>query len=125
MEQHIKILSVLFIIFGILGLLLAVVTLVSGAGIAATILSNENSQEGRAAATFMGGCFTVIAVLMGLMAIPSILAGWGLSKRKSWARILTLVLGFLSLPSIPVGTALGVYAIVIMFNDETKRLLTQ
>jgi hypothetical protein len=125
MEQHIKIISVLFIIFGILGVIVAGGILLSGAGIAASILSSDNTDDARAAAGLVGGCITVVGVIFGVLSIPSIIAGWGLSQRKSWARILTLILGFLALPNIPIGTALGVYAIVIMFNDETKRLLSQ
>jgi hypothetical protein len=124
MEQHIRILSVLFIIFGALGLVAAIAFFVLGAGTAATILAQDNSNEAQVGAAWAGGCITFVAALFGIMAIPSFIAGWGLSKRKAWARILTIILAILSLPHIPIGTALGVYALVIMFNDETKALLT-
>ena len=39
----------------------------------------------------------------------------------SW---LTIVLAILSLPQIPIGTAIGIYALVVMFNEETKTILT-
>lgn len=124
MEQHVKVLSVLFIIFGILGLLAAAAFFALGAGTAATILSTDDSPEGRVGAAWAGGCITFIAALLGLLSIPSIIAGWGLSKRKAWSRVLTIVLAVLSLPHIPIGTAIGVYALVIMFNEETKGILT-
>jgi hypothetical protein len=124
MEQHIKVLSVLFVILGILGIVVAVAFLALGAGTAATILSQDNSNEARVGAAWAGGCITFIAALFGIMAIPSIIAGWGLSQRKSWARILTIILAILSLPQFPIGTAIGVYALVILFNDESKRILT-
>jgi len=124
MEQHIKVLSVLFIILGILGIVVAVAFFLLGAGTAATIISQDQSSEGQVGAAWAGGCITAIAALIGLMAIPSILAGWGLSQRKSWARILTIILAVLSLPQFPIGTAIGVYALVILFNDESKRILT-
>jgi hypothetical protein len=124
MEQHIKVLSVLFIILGILGIVVAVAFLLLGAGTAATILSQDNSNEARVGAAWAGGCITIIAALFGLMSIPSIIAGWGLSQHKSWARILTIILAILSLPQFPVGTAIGIYALVILFNDEAKRILT-
>ena len=123
MQQHIKIVSVLFIILGILGIVVAVSFLMLGAGTAATILSQDNSNEARVGAAWAGGCITFIAVLFGLMSIPSIIAGWGLSQNKAWARILVIILSILSLPQFPVGTAIGVYALVIMFNEETKRIL--
>ena len=125
MEQHIKVVSVLFIILGILGIVVAVAFLMLGAGTAATILAQDNSNEARVGAAWAGGCITFIAALFGLMSIPSIIAGWGLSQRKSWARILTIILAILSLPQFPVGTAIGVYALVIMFNEETKRILIE
>jgi hypothetical protein len=124
MEQHIKLLSVLFVILGILGIVVAVGFMLLGAGAAATILSQDNSNEARVGAAWAGGVIAFVAVLFGIMAIPSIIAGWGLSQRKSWARILTIILAILSLPQFPVGTAIGVYALVILFNDESKRILT-
>jgi hypothetical protein len=124
MEQHIKVLSVLFVILGILGIVVAVAFMLLGAGAAATILSQDNSNEARVGAAWAGGVIAFVAVLFGIMAIPSIIAGWGLSQRKSWARILTIILAILSLPQFPVGTAIGVYALVILFNDESKRILT-
>lgn len=123
MEQHIKILSVLFILFGVLGLVVAIGLFIFGAGAAASIVAADNSSDARTAGALVGGCVTVVAVLFGLMSIPSIIAGWGLSQRKSWARVLTIVLSVMALPQMPVGTALGIYAIIIMFNDETKALL--
>ncbi len=123
MDQHIRILSVLFIIFGVLGLIAAVVIFMAGAGTAASILASDNSDEARVGAAWVGGCITFVAVLAGLISIPSIITGWGLSKRKSWSRILAIIIGLVALPQIPIGTALGIYAIIIMFNDETKALL--
>jgi hypothetical protein len=122
MDQHVRILSVLFIIFGILGIIGAVVVFMLGAGAVATILAQDDSPDAQIGAAWAGGCMTFVAALIGLLSIPSIIAGWGLSKRRSWARILAIILGILSLPSFPFGTALGVYALVILFNDEAKLL---
>jgi hypothetical protein len=49
-------------------------------------------------------------------------AGFGLFKHKSWARILAIILAILNLILFPIGTALGIYTLVIMFNEETKAL---
>lgn len=124
MEQHIKVLGYLFIVFGILGLIGALVVFVVGAGAAATIGSQAgNDADAAGAALASGGCMTAIAALVGILSIPNFLAGWGLLNRKPWARILSIILGILALPSFPIGTAIGVYALWVMFNDETKRLL--
>lgn len=123
MQQHIKILSILFYIFGALGLIMALVFLIGGAGLATMIATQGNTEDEAAGAFAAGGCMTGIAVLIGLLSLPTILTGWGLSKQKSWARILTIIIAILNLPSFPIGTALGVYALWVMFNDETKALL--
>jgi uncharacterized membrane protein (DUF2068 family) len=123
MEQHVKTLSVLFILWGIVGLVLAIGLLVLGAGAVLSLITADTSYEARMGATAVGGCITAVAVVFAALSIPNIIAGWGLSQRKSWARILTIVLGAIALTHFPVGTALGLYAIIVMMNDETKRVL--
>jgi hypothetical protein len=124
-EQHIRILSVLFVLFGIVGVIVAVGLLVVGTGAVLAMMSDIGGMEGRVASAWVGGCITVVSALFGLLGLPMIVAGWGLSQHKAWSRILAIILGILALPHMPVGTALGLYAVIVMFNDETKRLLTQ
>ena len=51
-----------------------------------------------------------------------LLAGWGLLRREKWARILALVLAFVSLfTNIPLGTALGVYTLWVLLPSESER----
>jgi len=53
-------------------------------------------------------------------------AGIGLLQHAPWARIWALVMGFLSLISLPFGTALGVYTIWVLLSagaeEEYNRL---
>ena len=67
-------------------------------------------------ASFGALCFFLPGV------IAYILAGFGLLKYKSWARILAIILAILNLILFPIGTALGIYTLVIMFNDEAEAL---
>lgn len=41
-------------------------------------------------------------------------AGIGLLTRQSWARLLTIMLGFVSLIDMPLGTALGIYTLWVL-----------
>ena len=116
MQKHISILGGLFIAFGILGLLAAVIVFVSVGG--GGLLSGD-----RQAAAITTGVGAVVAVFIGVLSIPNIIAGYGLLQRKSWARILALVLGCLSLLSFPFGTALGVYTLWVMTRPEAQALL--
>jgi hypothetical protein len=54
--------------------------------------------------------------------IANILAGWGLLNYKNWARILVIILAVLNLLLFPIGTTIGIYALIIMFIKETEVL---
>jgi|SRR6267154_2367269 len=58
--------------------------------------------------TFAVLTFVVLLFLVGLIPLA---VGYGLKKRKRWARPLGLVLAVISMINIPVGTALGIYTI--------------
>ena len=57
--------------------------------------------------------------LLMILSIPNIIGGIALYKRQVWGRIIALVLCFLSLISIPFGTALGIYGIWVLLNEES------
>jgi hypothetical protein len=45
-------------------------------------------------------------------------AGYGLQERASWGRILALVLGVINLPSVPLGTCLGIWALMVLLDKD-------
>jgi hypothetical protein len=53
----------------------------------------------------------VMLVVIAIIAIFSLIVGIALLTRRPWGRVLALIAGFLSLVSIPFGTALGVYTL--------------
>jgi hypothetical protein len=59
-----------------------------------------------------------IGVLICVRAIAGIIAGWGLMAHQSWARMLALVLGCLSLIHFPLGTALGIYTLWVLVSQD-------
>jgi hypothetical protein len=61
-------------------------------------------------------------IFLLILSLPKIIAGIGLLKKQEWARILTLILSFLSLINIPLGTALAIYSFVILTKEEAIRL---
>jgi len=68
----------------------------------------------------------VIALIGGLilcvLSVPGIVAGAGLLKLRPWARYLALVLSVLLLFNVPVGTAVGIYSIWALTQDEAEAL---
>lgn len=61
----------------------------------------------------------ILAIVFIIISFPGILAGIGLYKRKEWARILTIILSVIELFSFPFGTAIGIFSIWVMIQDET------
>jgi hypothetical protein len=71
---------------------------------------------------FLRPLLSVVAILLLAKAALGFLAGWGLLQREKWARILALVLAFVSLfTNIPFGTALGVYTMWVLLPSESER----
>ena len=56
---------------------------------------------------------------LGLSA-AGFLAGWGLLNREAWGRVLALVLGFVALIHVPLGTALGIYTLWVLLPAESE-----
>ena len=115
MEKHITVLGVLYIALSTLGILVAVFifTAIVGGG----ILSGDSKAM---AITAIVG--PAIAFFLLLVSAPGFVGGVFLLKRRPWARILVLVLGFLNLIEIPIGTALGIYTIWVLLKNETIQL---
>ncbi len=78
---------------------------------------------------FMGPLVVFIGWVLLIRGAVGIAAGVGLLQRASWARILALVMGFISLLSFPFGTALGIYTIWVLLaagaEQEYERLCLQ
>jgi hypothetical protein len=62
---------------------------------------------------------TFVGWLILVKAAAGFVAGWGLLQREEWARILALVVGFIALLSVPVGTALGIYTLWVLLPSQS------
>jgi uncharacterized membrane protein len=63
-----------------------------------------------------------VAAAMFIVSIFGILGGIGVLKRKEWGRIITLIASFVNLLHIPIGTALGVYTLWVLMNDQSVKI---
>jgi hypothetical protein len=55
-----------------------------------------------------------LGLIFSGFAIAGLIAGGGLMAHSPWARMLTIVLGCISLIHFPLGTALGVYTLWVL-----------
>ncbi|MBN1937970.1 MAG: hypothetical protein JW843_00155 [Candidatus Aminicenantes bacterium] len=113
MTDHVKIIGILWIVFGALSLFGAAVLFMLLTGIS---FIPDIDPPAQGILRFIG---FFIGAFLAAIGLPKILGGYGLLKGYEWGRILTLVVSFLSLLSVPFGTALGIYSIVILMNKET------
>lgn len=110
-DVHINVLGWLFIIGNGLLLVLAVISLFFLSGIG--LLSGDETAF--PILTLIG---SVGAAFFTILAVPGLLAGYGLLKRAKWARVLALVLGFFNLFNFPIGTAIGIYTFWVLLQTD-------
>lgn len=118
MKKHIQLLGIFHLVLSGLALFFALMVFAILFGIG--WISQDETALG--VLTSIG---VIIATFMTLVSVPGIIAGIGLLKFQYWARILALIVGCLELLNFPLGTALGVYTLWVLLNDEAIALLAR
>ena len=124
MAQHVKILGILHIVFGSLGILAAIIVLAIFGGIAGLVGAADHSQDSVVAIPILGGLGILIFLFLLVISLPGLIGGIGLLQFKPWGRILIIIVSALDLIHIPIGTALGVYGFWVLLNRETEQLFS-
>ncbi len=117
MKKHIELLGILNIVYSCIGLLVAAVIFLVLSGIG--IIAHDAVALG-----VLGTIGMILCLIITALSVPGIVAGIGLLKMKSWARLIAIIIGCLHLIDIPFGTALGVYTLWVLLNDESRSLLS-
>ncbi|MGE5056800.1 MAG: zinc ribbon domain-containing protein [Acidobacteriota bacterium] len=118
-QGHVRLLALFWLAFSAFNTVGAIVLYI----VANTIFAHMHdfgAPEGPG--TFLRPLLSVIAILLLAKAALGFIAGWGLLQHESWARILVLILGFISLfTNIPFGTALGIYTMWVLLSSDSER----
>ena len=115
MNNYYKIIGVLHIVFGILGLVVAFFLYQAITGTAPV--------SGRLGLYFRPWGFgAILASLFSLVSLPSIVSGLAALAQKAWAKPALLVLSFVNLFNIPLGMILGIYTIWTLTHSEADEL---
>ncbi len=61
-----------------------------------------------------------LAVMYAAMIVPSFVAGYGLLKKKKWARTWSIISAVVAAMNFPFGTAVCVYTFWFLFGDQGK-----
>jgi hypothetical protein len=116
MKKHVTIVGSIHIGFAVLGLMAAVVVL--------TALSFARAfvQDDNVAQTVLRFLSISLPILIGSLSTLGLVAGIGLLVYRPWARYLIIVISILDCVNIPFGTALGIYSIWVLIQDDTVKL---
>ena len=117
-NKHLTILSVLLLVFDSI-LFLVGIGFLKGFPFIGSLINDET------ATTVLSYVGTGVGILLLVISIPGIIAGIGLMFRKSWSRITALVVCVIKLFNLPFGTALGIYGIWVLMQDESIEILNQ
>jgi hypothetical protein len=124
-REHVRLVGILWMAYSALYVIAGVVVLV----LAQTILGGTFHFRGGPSpevTVWLHPLFTFFGWLILALAATGFFTGWGLLQREAWARPVALVVAFLALLRIPLGTALGIYTLWVLLpsrsDDEYKAL---
>ena len=117
-QQHLQMLGIFWCVYGAYRALTGIIAALILMGISTPgFFGGFGSPRGlpfMPFAPWMGGLATLVVVLTSIGAVLDLATGVSLLMRKSWGRILAIVIAILSLIKIPFGTALGIYTLWVL-----------
>lgn len=116
MKKHVTIVGAIQIGFAILGLIGAV-AIFFALNFAKTQVGDDNVAN-----SVLSLLAVSIPLLVGFLSTLGLVGGIGLFTYKPWARYLVIVVSALGCLNIPIGTLKGVYALWVLFQDDTIKL---
>ena len=112
----VKVIGIIYAVFAVMSLF-GVLTMAAMSGL--LMQGDLHSPDG---ATVLAGPFMMfIAVIVLLTAILNGATAYGLLARKSWGRILAIIVSIVSLLSIPFGTVLGGFALYFLLRGSAEQ----
>ena len=116
-EEHNKTLATLHFVYGgIHGLTLA------GLLLMIVVVWSAGPETIRISTMWIAIGAAIYLVLLLAVGLLPVIVGYGLAKRKRWAKSLGMFVAFISLINIPIGTALGIYLLRFLRSEGGIKL---
>ncbi len=116
-QRNLQILAILWMVVGALSLFIGFGMFTFGHMFANMGLHFDGAPN---VIPFVRGIATFVGGFVLLKALLAIVTGIGLLQRQSWARPLAIVMSFFEMLHIPLGTALGIYTLVVLLPSEAS-----
>lgn len=121
-RDHNKLLGIFFLINGGLAAFAGILVAVIYGGMGTLMFTSAREEE----AQTVGGIFMALGVLVGILVLTFsifyLVTGWKICKEAQIGRVLGIIASVLSLMSVPLGTALGIYGLWFLLGDQGKAL---
>ena len=132
-DFHVSILGWLVIAHAALTGLIGLVVMFGGQFVRRLILdnphlldsANPNDVPPPELLSLIGPTTFLIGGIFLLIAMPSVAAGVGLLRYRSWGRVLTLVLSFVRLLEFPLGTVTAIYSFWVLLSRGGKSFFNE
>ncbi len=113
MTTHVRIVAILFVAFGVFLLMGAAASFV----LIGALTGGAPTLD--AAWRWQSSPAIPYAGIFALQSIPCFVCGWGLLRRRLWSRTVGMILAAVALVEIPIGTAFGIYALIVLFKKDS------
>lgn len=82
--------------------------------------ASSSDPDASSGALFVSIIGIVVVLLFAAAAAVSFLTAKGISEKKEWAKIAAIIIAVLTVGNFPVGTALGVFILLGVFDESAK-----
>ena len=124
MATHVKVVAWLHAVFASIGLLIVLSIGLFGGWImhwlATQIPSSPEVAQTLSFFQTFGALGTLVLIFSGTCAAVELAASIALMHYRPWARIAILVYSFIGIFGFPVGTAVSIYSMWVLFHRETE-----
>jgi len=121
MATHVKVLASLFVVIAAL-LLVGAFFLPLVLGFVGTLVGTSGDPDAATVGAFLGLTGAVLSVVLVCLAVPFVICAYGLFKFRPWARIMGIIMSAIALTKVPLGTLVGIYGLIILFQKKTEEL---
>ena len=121
MATHVKVLAGFFAVFAAL-LLIGAFFLPLIIGFVGTVVGTSDEPDAAAVGAFLGFTGVVLSVVLVCLAVPFGICSYGLFKLRPWGRIMGIIMSAMALIQLPLGTLVGIYGLIVLFQKKTEEL---
>jgi hypothetical protein len=122
--RHAQMLGILWIAYSVVIALLSMFVLVFFQHMLPIIIQSEPQRSSgpppEVVFGFLRPMMHMISIFLLCKAAAGIIAGVGLLQRAEWSRMLAIVVGCVSLISMPFGTAIGIYTLWVLLSPNAE-----